>query len=257
MVDRLKECQGSQASKKVAMETKDILIEDLRLTSEQQKVMEFLTDFSSRMVVTAFLDNPPASPSILVKEIYRFCDSLIEGRLNRGSKLPCRKGCHWCCYLRVRATPLEVLCILDHLQSKLEPGEYSALRQRFTETDAVTRGMNGIQRIGVKKVCPFLSDTECMIYAVRPLACRTFHSLDPLDCRASLDDEQRSLRIRPDLFVISAGMLAGVKEGLGQVERQTNLLEFIAGMQIALNEPALERRWLAGDPVFAEAEIGS
>jgi Putative zinc- or iron-chelating domain len=237
------------------METKDILIEDLRLTSEQQKVMEFLTEFSSQMVVTAFLEDPPASPSILVKELYRFCDSLIEGRLNRGTKLPCRKGCHWCCYLRVRATPLEVLCILDHLQSKLEPGEFTALRQRFTETDAVTRGMNGIQRIGVKKVCPFLVDAECMIYPVRPLACRTFHSLDPLDCRASLDDEQRSLRIRVDLFVISMGMLAGLKEGLGKVGRQTNLLEFIAGMQIALNEPALGNRWLEGDPVFAEAEI--
>jgi Fe-S-cluster containining protein len=239
------------------MESKDIRIENLRLTAEQQKVMEFLTDFSRQMVVTAFLNNQPASPSSLVKGIYQFCDSLLDGRLRSGNKLPCKKGCHWCCFLRVRVTPLEVLCILDHLQSSLEPGELSTLRQRFTETDAVTRGMDGSQRIGAKKACPFIADTECSIYPVRPIACRTFHSLEPSDCRESLDDDQRSIRIRLDLSVISMGMLAGMKEGLGKVGRQTNLLELIAGMQIALSEPALMNKWLAGDPVFADAEIES
>lgn len=171
------------------METDGISIEYSRLTSEQQKAVEFLIEFSKQMVVTAFLDeNMSTSPSSLVKEIYRVCDNVMDGRYKSGTKPSCKRECYWCCFLRVKAAPLEIFCIIDYLQSSLKPGALSALQQRLAETDEITRGIDGNRRVSAKKICPLIADNECLVYPVRPITCRTFHSLNASDCELSLAD---------------------------------------------------------------------
>lgn len=238
------------------MKTEIVSIEGLRLTSVQQKAMWFLTEYSKQMVVMAFVGNTiPASVSDLVKEIYQVCDTAIAGCLSRGTKLSCKKGCSWCCFLRVKVTPLEVLCILEYLQSSMPPGELSALRRQFVETDEIIRGLDGHRRVRAKKICPLIVDNECSVYPVRPMSCRIYHSLNASDCEASLEDDRRSLRIRHDVYGVGTGMFAGLTEGLRKVGLQPRLLELVAGLRIAMDEPGLMMRWLAGAPAFAEAEI--
>jgi hypothetical protein len=208
------------------------------LTPEQQKAMDFLTEFSKQMVVTAFPgDKNFTRASSLIKEIYQICDELIAGCLKNGAKPSCKKGCYWCCFMRVKVTPLEVLCIIDYLQSSLTPGELSALRQRLVETDEITRGMDGHQRVRAKKICPLVVDDECLVYPVRPITCRTYHSLNSSDCKLSLDDEEHHIKIRQDISVIDLGLSTGLIEGLRTVGLQTRLLELIEGLRIAMDEP--------------------
>jgi Fe-S-cluster containining protein len=204
----------------------------------------------------AFLEkNMPTSPSSLVKELYKVYDEVIAGCLRNGTKLPCKKGCSWCCFLRVKVTPLEVLCIADYLKASLKPGGLSALQQRLVGTDEITRGMDGNRRISVKKVCPLIVGNKCLVYPVRPITCRIYHSLDASDCESSLDNGKRSLRIRLDISIVGMGILAGMMEGLRQVGLHPRLLELIAGLRIAMDEPESMRNWLAGAPAFSEAEI--
>ena len=232
--------------------------ESLRVTPEQQKAVEILTEFSKHMVVMAFLDNDtPENPSDLAKEIYQVHDHLVAGCLRNGTKLPCQKGCFWCCFLRVKVTPLEVFGIVDYLQSSLQPGELPALRQRIAETDNITRGLGGQRRVRARKICPLIIDNTCLVYPVRPITCRTYHSLYTSDCEALLDDDQQSVSIRLDISAMGMGLLAGLTDGLRQAGLQTRPLELIAGLRIALDEPESMRRWLAGEPLFSEAEIES
>ena len=242
------------------MGTDIVSIESLRLTAEQQKAVGFLTEFSKQMVVMAFLEkNIPTSVSSLVKEIYRVYDDVMAGCLKNGAKLPCKKGCFWCCYMRVKVTPLEVLYIVDFLCSSLKPGNLSELRHRLVATDETTRGMDGYQRVCAKITCPLLVDGKCLAYPVRPIACRVYHSLNLSDCEASLDKVGDSVTIRHDISGLSMGIFAGLTEGLRTVGLQTRLLELIAGLRIAMDEPGsrLEKRWLSGEPAFVEAEIES
>jgi Fe-S-cluster containining protein len=225
------------------------------LTPEQQKAVKFLTEFSKQMVVMAFLGgNMPISPSSVVKEIYQVCDNVIVGCLRSGTKLPCKKGCSWCCFLRVKVTPLEILCMIDYLQSNLKPAELSAFRHRLADTDKTTRGMNGNQRVNAKKICPLITENECLVYPVRPIVCRTYHSQDISDCESSLSDNQRSLRIHPKIFGIGMGILTGLTEGLQIVGLQAPMLELIAGLKMAMDEPRLTHRWLIGESAFSGAE---
>ncbi len=104
-------------------------------------------------------------------------------------------------------------------------------------------------------ICPLLVDGKCSVYPVRPIACRVYHSLNLADCEVPLDDEDRSVTIRPDISGLSMGISAGLTEGLRAVGLQTRLLELVAGLRIALDEPGSVEKWLAGEPVFVRAQI--
>jgi hypothetical protein len=240
------------------METDPLSIEGLDLTPEQRKAVGFLAEFTKRMVLMGFpghKTHPGASN--LIQEVYRVTDDMMNGCLKSGTKLPCKKGCFWCCFLRVRATPLEVICIVDYLRSHLKPGELSELHRRLVRTDEITRGMDGIQRVRAKMPCPLVLDGKCLTYPARPIACRFYHSLNLSDCEASLDKDGGSVTIRHDISHLSMGIFAGLTEGLRAVGLQTRLLELTAGLRIAMDEPGsgLAKRWLSGEPAFAGAEI--
>jgi Fe-S-cluster containining protein len=211
------------------------------------------------MVLMAFPEKKSPSRAInLIKEVYRFTDEMIAGCTQKsGARLPCKKGCFWCCFLRVRVTPLEVMCIVDDLRSRLKPEEIFSLRQRIIRTDEITRGMIGYQRVRAKMMCPLLVEGECTSYPLRPIECRVYHSLSSLDCEALLVKVDASVAVRHDIFGLSTGILTGLAEGLQSVGLSTRQLELIAGLRILLDDSGsrLGERWLSGKPAFAGAEI--
>ncbi|MBN1934199.1 MAG: hypothetical protein JW934_06025 [Anaerolineae bacterium] len=240
------------------METDYPSIEDLGLSSEQLEAVEFVVEFTRQMVFLAFPGHKTsASASNLIKEVYRVADDLLSGCLKSGTKLPCKEGCFWCCFLQVKVTPLEVMCIVDYLHSHLEPGEISELQQQLVKTDDITRGMDGQQRVCAKMMCPLLVDGKCLVYPVRPIVCRFYHSQNLSDCKAILDQGGGNMMIRRDISGLSIGILAGLIEGLRQAGLQTRLLELTTGLRIAVDGPGSElvKRWLSGEPAFVEAEI--
>jgi len=242
------------------METGYLSIDGLGLTPAQRKAAGFLAEFTKRMVLFAFPGHmTPASAIDLIKIVYRVTDDMMTGCFKSGTKPPCKQGCFWCCFLRVKVTPLEVMCIVDYLRIRLKPGEISELQQRLVSTDGITRGMDGKRRVRAKMLCPLLVDGNCLAYPVRPIECRVYHSLNSSECEASLDKDGSSVTIRRDISRLSMGIFAGLTEGLRIVGLHTRLLELIAGLRIAMDEPGagLAMRWLSGEPAFVEAEIAS
>jgi Fe-S-cluster containining protein len=242
------------------METDNISIEGLGLTSEQRKAVGFLAEFSKRMVLLALPGHKtPARGLYLIREVYQFTDDMMTRCLKSETRLACKKGCFWCCYLRVKVTPLEVMGIVDYLRSDLKPGEISDLRQRMVRTDEITPGMDGQQRVCANRMCPLLVDGKCLVYPVRPIACRIYHSLNLSDCKALLENDDVSMLIRRDIFGLSLGIFAGLTEGLRTVGLQTRLLDLTTGLRIAMDDPGskLVERWLSGEPAFVEAEIAN
>lgn len=87
---------------------------------------------------------------------------------------PCGEGCSHCCNMAVTVTEYEAQRIaaetgLSYVQQKsldLEDID-SVIRQRDIDVRRYTR-----------VPCPFLKDSRCSIYRVRPLPCRTYHSLE-------------------------------------------------------------------------------
>jgi hypothetical protein len=231
---------------------------NLRLTSKQWKAIGFLAELTKRMVILAFSEHKtPAGALNLVKEVYGITDEMVTGCLKNGAKPSCEIGCHWCCYMRVKATPLEILCLFDFLRSYLKPTELSELRQRLAATEQVARGMDSYQRVCAGIICPLLINGKCLAYPVRPIGCRVYHSLNLSDCEVPFVDKDRSVTIRNDIAGLGMGIFAGLTEGLRTVGAQTRLLELVAGLWMVVDEPGLVARWLAGEPAFVGAEIAN
>ena len=92
---------------------------------------------------------------------------LDQEKLRRGSNVACDAGCTSCCLRpEVPVTQLELLGIWWHVMNKMDPNLRFRLNQRLLE-----------HRKNVE--CPFLIDSRCSIYTVRPLACRFLHVFGP------------------------------------------------------------------------------
>ena len=82
---------------------------------------------------------------------------------SRGRKVACRRGCASCCLLPVvPLNPLEVQGICWYASEKLRGAARSAVIEQLRRHRQTPR-------------CPFLVDSECAVYAVRPHACRILH----------------------------------------------------------------------------------
>lgn len=111
---------------------------------------------------------------------YAICDEEMEREISdeekkRDTKVACKKGCYFCCLNQdVPVTPPESLGISWYVSEVLEPSVRERLRERLKDQ---------AQTIG----CPFLKDGACVIYPVRPLACRLF-IIYRIQCRAEDED---------------------------------------------------------------------
>lgn len=238
------------------MDADFVVGKNLQLTPEQHKAVGFLAELTRRMVKLAFSEQKtPAGALNLVREVYAITDQMVTGCLRNGKKPSCEVGCYWCCYMRVMATPLEILSIFDFLRSRLKQKQLAELERRIADTEQIAQGMDGYQRVCAGVICPLLLDGKCLAYPVRPIGCRVYHSFDLADCKKSFADNVRNVTVRNDIAGLSLGVSAGLTEGLRAVGLQTRLLELVAGLYMVINEPAVAIRWLAGEPAFVGAEI--
>ncbi len=103
-----------------------------------------------------------------LENIYAFLDDLLSFVANY---TPCRKGCSYCCYMKVAVSPLEAEYIQTNLRIKQRPN----LQRKDTYGTP----------------CPFLKDGACSIYEYRPFVCRrhlTFFD-NPRWCQLDLCDK--------------------------------------------------------------------
>lgn len=88
---------------------------------------------------------------------------------------PCRRGCAHCCHIPVVVTQREALRIEAYSGRKAERLP-NANEEPQVGLDRMRDNMGRYNGVA----CPFLGDAdECTVYPVRPIACRTYHSLNP------------------------------------------------------------------------------
>ncbi len=122
---------------------------------------------------------------ILLKKIYKLYD-----RFAAGLSVACKRFCAHCCTCNVVMTTLEGYIIADHLIRSGQSKELDKLlslrsKQRFQPkmttnmlADLCAKGgdIPAEQSDATWGNCPFLENSDCPIYPVRPFGCRCFLS---------------------------------------------------------------------------------
>jgi Fe-S-cluster containining protein len=103
----------------------------------------------------------------LLFDAYAVVDLGVKVAIGRDGRVPvCHAGCGHCCAQPIPVTPLEVLALHCYARRRLPQDSLAGLVQRMS-------GYEG-QKRDIASPCPFLHDGACLVYPVRPVACRQY-----------------------------------------------------------------------------------
>jgi Fe-S-cluster containining protein len=89
--------------------------------------------------------------------------ALQREKRKTGRRPVCKAGCGGCCgtHTDIPIYPLEMVGVYWYALEKMDPALRTAL-------------MTKLEGRSTNEPCPFLSDNQCTVYQVRPIACRQF-----------------------------------------------------------------------------------
>lgn len=195
----------------------------------------------------------------LSETLFDHADAQFEARVaatcHGAAPLACHKGCATCCSLRVTATAPEVLRVARHLRERESPEVCVRLVRRLLEADGLTRDLDEGERVALRHRCPFIERGACVIYSVRPLACRGHASHSKRACvqaaAGRVDSVPYSVAHRDARSLVQNALQSALRDaGLGWASYELN-----HGLRIALSEPEAETRYLGGEDLFAAASV--
>lgn len=168
----------------------------------------------------------------------------------------CARGCATCCTLRVVATAPEALMVARFLRA-VQP----RLAERgvdlvgtLREADARTRSLGERDRMQLRQRCPFVARGACVIYAVRPLACRGHASHNVRACVDAAAGRVVQVPVSEGHRRVRSLVQNAMQSSLRDAGLAWGLYELNQAVLIALDDERAEAAWLAGaDPLAAAA----
>lgn len=171
--------------------------------------------------------------------------------------IDCGKGCATCCTLRVTATAPEVLMVARFIQA-LHPALKARgidLPAQVAAADAQTQGLDEPGRVAARQRCPFIAQGACVIYQVRPLACRGLASHDRHACAQAASGKVDEIPYSEPHMRVRSLVQNAMQSAMRDAQLAWGNYELNQALTMALKDPSLLPRWLAGEDVFAPAQV--
>ncbi|MGR8929902.1 MAG: YkgJ family cysteine cluster protein [Gammaproteobacteria bacterium] len=191
----------------------------------------------------------------VLSQAFSSFDGNVEIEAEAYPQIACHKGCATCCTLRVTATAPEVLLIERFLRWAKFPGRELNLAKRLEKANQATCGLGEMERVQLRKRCPFIEQGVCMIYPVRPLACRGHACYDRQACvdaaRGRIDDIPISEPHRLFRGLIQNALQSSLRDA----GYAWGIYELNQALSMAMNDDTCLTRWTDGQDVFEAAKI--
>lgn len=184
-------------------------------------------------------------------------DHNVEVQAAELPPVDCARGCATCCTLRVTATAPEVLMLARFIRA-IDPGLKARgidLPAQVAGADGLTQGLNEPQRVAARHRCPFIAQGVCVIYQVRPLACRGLASYDRKACAQAASGRAAAIPYSEPHMRVRSLVQNAMQSALRDVGLPWASYELNQALTLALSDATLEARWLRGEDVFASAQV--
>ncbi|SMF16163.1 YkgJ family cysteine cluster protein [Desulfovibrio gilichinskyi] len=171
-------------------------------------------------------------------------------KLDPSFKIACVSGCSYCCYSHITVSPQEAFSIALHLAENFDAGVLEEIVAACAK-ESENFHCAGLQEFSKKYFgkCPFLKDNKCLIYEVRPIACRNWISHDLKACSASFKSENSIAVPQNAMIMIQKDLIfAGQHTYLANLGINGHIASLLPLMQqILLDYEGTYARWLAGE----------
>ncbi len=203
----------------------------------------------------AFLDAHGSSLPVLGVAMEQFTQSVFA--LPEGTA--CKQGCAHCCHLRVGASIPEVLVIYSELAAQTTPEGFALLKERVL---MVAKGntLDDAFWLTTRTPCPFLDvDTNqlCLIYSLRPFACRAYHSTDMEACQKGYDLGRETMIPCFPLYRATTDMYSSIfTQVLAEKGFPSYQVGFVKALEILFTDNTASDEWLNNKAdVFKAAKL--
>lgn len=171
--------------------------------------------------------------------------------------LACHRGCATCCTLQVSATAPEVFGVARFLRAvapALQARGIDLIGQ-IRAADAATRGLGEAARVALRQRCPFIAQGVCVIYSVRPLACRGHASHDVKACVDAAAGRVAEVPYSVGHHMVRALVQNALQSALRDAGLPWGAFELNHALLLALDTPGAEAAWWAGEDPLAPAAL--
>lgn len=226
--------------------------------AETSGAVDFLRGMHSRFaqILDAGKDRPQLIDA-LASQAYELFERNVAIQTQGLQVLACHKGCPACCCLRVTATAPEVFLLADYIRriDATPAGAQLELPARIAAADAVARDLDQDERMAAKCFCPLIVRDSCLIHPVRPLACRGHAAFDKQACTDAASGRPVDVPLSEPHAVLRSLVQNALQSALRARGYAWRAYELIHALQLALDDPESERRWMCGDDSLAPAVI--
>lgn len=191
----------------------------------------------------------------LATQAFDWFETNIAMQTEDQPRLACDKGCPTCCSLRVTATAPEIFLLARYVRM-VDASPYGAsvnLSQRVSEANAATRNLGETERFHTARPCPLMIEGVCIVHPVRTLACRGHAAFDVQGCRAAAAGEDVEVAISEPHLMLRGLVQNALQSALRDAGLAWGLYELNHGLALALEDPAREVAWYAGEDSLAPA----
>jgi Fe-S-cluster containining protein len=165
----------------------------------------------------------------------------------------CKRGCSYCCHLRVEIRPHDAFVIAQHVATKFTADERARAVARIEQNLRRIAPLTPEEHVRAGIACALLEDGACTVYEARPATCRKYHSLSVDVCRSAFEDTAAPLtgEIEDEEVRLAGNAVAlGYAKGLEDAGYDAALYEFHHALHEALTDPKAERRYRHGKRAF-------
>jgi hypothetical protein len=175
-------------------------------------------------------------------------DANVQCQCEGLPEIDCRKGCATCCTLRVTATAPEVLMMARFIRA-LDP----ALQKRGIDLPGQIAAAD--TRTCGRQRCPFVAQGVCVVYQVRPLACRGLASYDREACAQAASGKIDQIPYSEPHMHVRSLVQNAMQSAMRDADLAWGSYELNRSLTMALRDATCESRWLGGEDVFASAQV--
>ena len=198
----------------------------------------------------------PTRSEALLQQAWNSFEGNVALQSEGQPPVACHKGCASCCELRVSALAPEVLMIAAFLRATAPALQKHGidLIGALRESDAATRGLDDVGRMALRRPCPFLVQSVCLIHKIRPLACRGHASHDKSACIEAVAGRVEEVPFSGPHRVVRLLVQTALQASLRTQALAWGSFELNHALVLALDNDQAGAQWLTGaDPLAAAA----
>jgi hypothetical protein len=221
----------------------DVLSSELRDSFERE-----------RLDAKSMRATEPAALRQATVAMYGRLARLQDDAIARGNvPIACRRGCSYCCHLRVEIRPHEAFVLAHHIATRFSAEQRARAEARIDATAQRIAAMTVEEHQHAGIPCALLEDGVCTAYEGRPAACRKYYSVSLTTCRDAYNDPAAPLTgplDDDDVRLAGNAVALGFAKGREDAGFDAKLYELHFALAHALRGSQAERRYRAGKKAF-------